>query len=139
MVNTPKSGSLFALHMHACTHTRTRAHARTHTHTLIYRYKFADTDCMHLFCSQPCDMARPHAIRMLMFCTSLFDKLPRFLVKPTQSAIELNGSLGERVKGTVQLKNPSSRSVQYKLLLVGKDSSPFALEVTEITVSSWSG
>ncbi|XP_055360929.1 cilia- and flagella-associated protein 47-like isoform X3 [Betta splendens] len=73
---------------------------------------------------QPTDLSDPNPVQMLMLCAHLYERLPQYL---PQHTITLSGSLHSTFTKQVRLKNPSSKPVKYKALLLGREAHLFSL------------
>ncbi|KAK2527080.1 Cfap47 [Columba guinea] len=70
------------------------------------------------------DICDPNPVMMLILCVYLYESLPHYLPKKT---IEFTGALHETVVKQVRLKNPSSKTLMYNTILVGRDAHDFSL------------
>ncbi|XP_042644204.1 cilia- and flagella-associated protein 47 [Tyto alba] len=70
------------------------------------------------------DICDPNPIMMLILCVYLYENLPHYLPKNT---IEFKGALHATVVKQVRLKNPSSKTLLYNAILVGRDADDFSL------------
>ncbi|XP_074953995.1 cilia- and flagella-associated protein 47 [Phalacrocorax aristotelis] len=70
------------------------------------------------------DICDPNPVMMLILCVYLYESLPHYLPKKT---IEFTGALHATVVKQVRLKNPSSKTLMYNAILVGRDADDFSL------------
>ncbi|XP_027672760.2 cilia- and flagella-associated protein 47 [Falco cherrug] len=70
------------------------------------------------------DICDPNPVMMLILCVYLYESLPHYLPKNT---IEFTGALHATVVKQVCLKNPSSKTLMYNAILVGRDADDFSL------------
>ncbi|KAM9388279.1 cilia- and flagella-associated protein 47 [Phaethornis superciliosus] len=70
------------------------------------------------------DICDPNPVMMLILCVYLYECLPHYLAVKT---IEFTGALHATVVKQVRLKNPSSKTLKYKAILVGRDADDFSL------------
>ncbi|KAK2544952.1 Cfap47 [Columba livia] len=70
------------------------------------------------------DICDPNPVMMLILCVYLYESLPHYLPKKT---IEFTGALHETVVKQVRLKNPSSKTLMYNAILLGRDADDFSL------------
>ncbi|KAM9245460.1 cilia- and flagella-associated protein 47 [Leptosomus discolor] len=70
------------------------------------------------------DICDPNPVMMLILCVYLYESLPHYLPKNT---IEFAGALHATVVKQVRLKNPSSKTLSYNAILVGRDADDFSL------------
>ncbi|XP_074785727.1 cilia- and flagella-associated protein 47 [Athene noctua] len=70
------------------------------------------------------DICDPNPVMMLILCVYLYESLPHYLPKKT---IEFTGAFHATVVKQVRLKNPSSKTLLYNAILVGRDADDFSL------------
>ncbi|KAM6211408.1 cilia- and flagella-associated protein 47 [Sarcoramphus papa] len=70
------------------------------------------------------DICDPNPVMMLILCVYLYESLPYYLPRNT---IEFTGALHATVVKQVRLKNPSSKTLIYYAILVGRDADDFSL------------
>ncbi|XP_074889637.1 cilia- and flagella-associated protein 47 [Buteo buteo] len=70
------------------------------------------------------DICDPNPITMLILCVYLYESLPHYLPKNT---IEFTGALHATIVKQLRLKNPSSKTLIYNAILVGRDADDFSL------------
>ncbi|XP_035984268.1 cilia- and flagella-associated protein 47 isoform X2 [Fundulus heteroclitus] len=73
---------------------------------------------------KPTDLCNANAVQLLVLCVHLYETLPHYL--PSQT-LTLTGGLHSTFSTQVRLKNPSSRPLRYKVLLLGEDAHLFSL------------
>ncbi|KAK3096977.1 hypothetical protein FSP39_005325 [Pinctada imbricata] len=71
---------------------------------------------------QAIDITDPNPIGLLLLCVHLYQRLPQYLPKAT---VDFSGRLHAAVQRQVKLSNPSSKPLQYQILLAGHDSRDF--------------
>ncbi|KAM4711439.1 LOW QUALITY PROTEIN: cilia- and flagella-associated protein 47-like [Anableps anableps] len=70
------------------------------------------------------DLCDANPVQILFLCVHLYETLPHYL--PSQT-LTLTGGLHSTFSKQVLLKNPSSRPLRYKVILVGEDAHLFSL------------
>ncbi|XP_074672980.1 cilia- and flagella-associated protein 47 [Strix aluco] len=70
------------------------------------------------------DICDPNPVMMLILCVYLYESLPHYLPKNT---IEFTGAFHATVVKQVRLTNPSSKTLVYNAILVGRDADDFSL------------
>ena len=73
----------------------------------------------------------PHRLHMLLLCVYLFNILPNFIPKAT---VSFTAKLSEPCARSVELSNPSSRPIVYRLLLQGSEQ--YSCPVTELRMEA---
>ncbi|MEQ2233428.1 hypothetical protein ILYODFUR_021719, partial [Ilyodon furcidens] len=73
---------------------------------------------------KPTDLSDANPVQILFLCVHLYEGLPHY--QPSQT-LTLTGGLHNTFSEQVCLKNPSSRSLRYKVLLLGEDAHLFSL------------
>ncbi|KAK5608644.1 hypothetical protein CRENBAI_022655 [Crenichthys baileyi] len=73
---------------------------------------------------KPTDLSDANPVQILFLCVHLYEGLPHY--KPSQT-LTLTGGLHNTFSEQVCLKNPSSRPLRYKVLLLGEDAHLFSL------------
>ncbi|XP_055954756.1 cilia and flagella-associated protein 47 [Patella vulgata] len=71
---------------------------------------------------QAIDITDPNPVSMLFLCMHLYQKLPQYLPKDD---IDFTGSLHSTVTRQVKLTNSSNKSLNYHVLLAGRDAKDF--------------
>jgi hypothetical protein len=73
------------------------------------------------------DLLAPQRVQMLLLCVYLYNILPNFIPK---ASVNFTAKLSEPCSRSVELSNPSSRPIVYKLLLQGSEQ--YSCRVSEI-------